>query len=244
MAKKSHILPPLLKPPPRKHPWHFFPPCAFSPKTLSFRASDDIFRTVNSVFFDPVETPDPWFTTSSESAVSFTTEDDEDRDACTEESLEMVVRGVRSSSRESERLFFDPDDTRSILEQAKAGMGFPFKESEVLAMESEDPYGDFRRSMEEVVESHGVRDWEGLEELLGWYLKVNGKNNHGFIVEAFVDLLVSLRKKNYPVSDPNSDSPSSTSNYSSAISSFSSSSSLRVSHSQEALNEIADEDDC
>ncbi|XP_028805168.1 transcription repressor OFP13 [Neltuma alba] len=236
MGKKPQALPSISKAPPRKHSWQFFPPCAFSPKTLSFRAAgDDIFRTVNSVYFDPVDqTPDPWFTTSSESAASFTTEDDVDRDTCTEESLEMVVRDVRSS----ERLFFDPDDTRSILEQAKAGMAFPFKESEVLAMESEDPYGDFRRSMEEMVESHGVRDWEGLEELLGWYLKVNGKNNHGFIVEAFMDLLVSLSKKN-PVSRS-----SSTSNYSSAISSFSSSSSLRVSHSQQALNEIVgDEDD-
>ncbi|KAI9124432.1 hypothetical protein K1719_004354 [Acacia pycnantha] len=221
MGKKPQILPSLFRAPPRKLPWQFFPPCALSPKTLSFRATasagEDIFRTVNSVYFDPVDTPDPWFTTSSESAASFTTEDDVDRDTCTEESVEMVVRGVRSS----ERLFFDPDDTRSILEQAKAGMGFPFKESEFLAMESEDPYGDFRRSMEEMVESHGVRDWEGLEELLGWYLKVNGKNNHAFIVEAFVDLLVSLSKKKNPVS------PSSTSNYSSAISSFSSSSSLR-----------------
>lgn len=150
--------------------------------------------------------------------------------------METVVRGVRSST-ESERLFFDPDDTRSILEKAKANIGFPFKESEVLAMESEDPYGDFRRSMEEMVESHGVRDWEGLEELLGWYLRVNGKNNHGFIVGAFVDLLVSLASNHIS----HSDSTSSTS-YSSAVSSFSSSSPLCLSRSQ-APNEIVDEDD-
>lgn len=62
----------------------------------------------------------------------------------------------------------------------------------ILAMESDDPYGDFRRSMEEMVEIHGVKDWECLEELLGWYLRVNGKKNHEFIVGAFVDLLVDL----------------------------------------------------
>ncbi|KAL9317099.1 hypothetical protein ACSQ67_013616 [Phaseolus vulgaris] len=192
------------------HSWQFIPSCGHS-KTLSFR--DDIFKTVNSVFFDPsesaIETPKSWFTTSSESA-SISTES-EDYYYCDGESLEMLVRGVRS-----ERLFFEPGDTSSILEKAKA-RGFPFKESVVLAMESEDPYEDFKRSMEEMVESHGVRDWEGLEELLTWYLKVNGRNNHGFIVGAFVDLLFSLAASN------TSNSCSDSTAYSSAISSFASS---------------------
>lgn len=70
---------------------------------------------------------------------------------------------------------------------------FPFKESLVLSMESQDPYLDFKTSMEEMVEAHGLnKDWEGLEELLCWFLKVNGKSNHGYIVGAFVDLLVGL----------------------------------------------------
>ncbi|URE40902.1 atofp18 ofp18 [Musa troglodytarum] len=59
-------------------------------------------------------------------------------------------------------------------------------------MESEDPYRDFRLSMEEMVVAHGLRDWERLEELLVWYLRVNGKKTHGFIVGAFVDLLAGL----------------------------------------------------
>lgn len=61
-----------------------------------------------------------------------------------------------------------------------------------MAMESQDPYGDFRRSMEEMVAAHGMKRWDHLEELLVWYLRVNGKKNHGFIVGAFVDLLVAL----------------------------------------------------
>ncbi|XWS56880.1 hypothetical protein CRYUN_Cryun09bG0123600 [Craigia yunnanensis] len=180
-------------------------PSCKHPKTLSFRAGDDVFKTVNSMFFDPndgVETPESWFTNSSESA-SFSTMSDQGFDG---ESLEMVVRGVRS-----ERLFFEPGDTSSILEEAKAG-GFPFKESVVLAMESDDPYVDFRRSMEEMVETHGLKDWECLEELLGWYLKVNGKNNYGFIIGAFIDLLEAITATS-------SDSTS----YSSAVSSFPSS---------------------
>ncbi|KAJ9159722.1 hypothetical protein P3X46_025201 [Hevea brasiliensis] len=189
------------------HPWPAWAhhPCKH-PKTHSFRAEDDIFKTVNSVYFDPlygVETPQSLFTNSSETA-SLSTDQSED---FYEESLETVVRGVRS-----ERLFFEPGHTNSILEEAKPG-GFPFKESVLLAMESEDPYLDFRKSMEEMVESHGLRDWECLEELLLWYLKVNGKKNHGFIVGAFIDLLVGIAAASY------SDSTA----FSSAVSSFSSS---------------------
>jgi hypothetical protein len=32
----------------------------------------------------------------------------------------------------------------------------------VVMVESEDPYGDFRASMVEMVAAHGLRDWEGL----------------------------------------------------------------------------------
>lgn len=191
----------------KQQPWQW--PLCNHPKTLSFRGADDnIFKTVNSVFFDHgVETPEnstSWFTNSSESA----SHDSAESDDCCGESLEMLIRGVQS-----ERLFFEPGDTSSILEKAKAG-GFPFKESVVLAMESEDPYVDFRRSMEEMVESHGLKDWECLEELLGWYLRVNRKKNHGFIVGAFVDLLVALAAA---TTNSSSDSTS----FSSAVSSFS-----------------------
>lgn len=190
-------------------------PSCKHPKTLSFRAAasvdDDIFKTVNSVFFDPcvdnngveVQTPESWFTNSSSSeSASFSTESHEDNHV-DNESLEIIVREARS-----ERLFFDPGgETSSILEEAKssssssdeaaaasaAAVFVPFKESVALAMDSENPYVDFRRSMEEMVETHGlIKDWDCLEELLGWYLRVNGKKNHGFIVDAFVDLLVNL----------------------------------------------------
>ncbi|KAG2672443.1 hypothetical protein I3843_13G035200 [Carya illinoinensis] len=174
----------------KQQPWQWA--SCKHPKTFSFRAGDEMFKTVNSVFFGSivdgveVETPESLFTNSSESA-SYSTESEEYFDR---ESLEMVVRGVKS-----ERLFFEPGDSSSILEKKAKDHdhgGFPFKESVVLAMESENPYIDFKRSMEEMVESHGVKDWDCLEELLGWYLRMNGKKNHGFIVGAFVDLLVGL----------------------------------------------------
>jgi uncharacterized protein (TIGR01568 family) len=171
-------------------PW---PAYCQQPRTLSFsfRTSDGMFKTINPGFLDATNndvvdstTPESWFTNSCESA-SFSTASDDQSGAG--ESIETVIKGLRS-----ERLFFKPGETNSILEEAKAGGEFPFKESVVLTMESQDPYLDFKKSMEEMVEAHGLADWEGLEELLSCYLKVNGKSNHGYIIGAFVDLLVGL----------------------------------------------------
>ncbi|KAM1001463.1 hypothetical protein ACFX15_007639 [Malus domestica] len=67
---------------------------------------------------------------------------------------------------------------------------------------SPDPYRDFRRSMQEMVEarertpdSEDVKkksNWEFLHELLLCYLALNPKSTHKFIIGAFADLLVSL----------------------------------------------------
>ncbi|KAA8516790.1 hypothetical protein F0562_017100 [Nyssa sinensis] len=159
-------------------PW---PSCG-SPKTLSFRADNDLFKMINSAF---VDTPESSVTNSSESR-RFSTAASDDASGGGE-SVEMVIKGLRS-----ERLFFEPGETNSILEEAKKD-GFPFKESTaVMAMDSQDPYTDFKTSMEEMVEAHDLKDWECLEELLSWYLRVNDKNNHGYIIGAFVDLLIGL----------------------------------------------------
>ncbi|CAL9026334.1 unnamed protein product [Prunus brigantina] len=175
-------------------PW---PSCS-QPRTLSFRRGNDIFKTINSAYFDTsttevIETPDSFFTNSSESCPSFSTaSEDSGLDP-----VETVIKGLRS-----ERLFFEPKagETSSIVmeEEAKAAADgdelniVPFKESVVLSMDSPDPIVDFRKSMEEMVEAHGLKDWDHLEELLCWYLRVNAKSNHGYIVGAFVDLLVGL----------------------------------------------------
>ncbi|KAI3449653.1 hypothetical protein Pfo_006318 [Paulownia fortunei] len=61
---------------------------------------------------------------------------------------------------------------------------------------SPDPFMDFRRSMQEMVEArqiHDVREnWDYLHELLMCYLSLNPKSTHKFVVGAFADLLVSL----------------------------------------------------
>ncbi|XP_047977064.1 transcription repressor OFP13-like [Salvia hispanica] len=229
MSKKMKM-PSLFKYKNPKQPWQW--PSCNNPATLSFRASnDDVFKTVNSVFLDTsdgLDTPDSWFTNSSECAsTTFSTDDhseenNNDNKNKNDKALEMIIRDVRRSS---ERLFFEPGDTSSSIlldkepETTKkaAEALLPFEESVALAMESEDPYMDFRKSMQEMVETHGLEEWDRLEELLGWYLRMNSKQNHGFIVGAFVDLLVGTAK------DPStaiyrSDSTS----YSSADSCFSS----------------------
>ncbi|MBA0757673.1 hypothetical protein Gotri_020754 [Gossypium trilobum] len=100
-----------------------------------------------------------------------------------EELLDMAIEALRSN-----RLFFEPDDTGSILEAAR----FPFKDCVALAMETVDPYMDFRVSMEEIVETCELKEQKHLEELLAWYLKMNRKKNHEFIVGAFIDMFATI----------------------------------------------------
>ncbi|KAL0316064.1 UNVERIFIED_CONTAM: Transcription repressor OFP13 [Sesamum radiatum] len=174
-------------------PW---PTCVSNPRTVSFRAgstADDIYKTMNSAYLDDDKTTDfagstadSFFSICSsfgrEESFSFLSENDE---------TAVITRGLRS-----DRLFFEPGATSSILEDAKPLDHYqpsPYKENvAILAIESRDPFLDFRVSMEEMVEAHGLKDWECLEELLQWYLRVNGKSNHGYIVGAFVDLLIHI----------------------------------------------------
>ncbi|VAH54662.1 unnamed protein product [Triticum turgidum subsp. durum] len=114
------------------------------------------------------------------------------------EAEEAVIREIRASS----RLFFEPEATKSIVTTSKPDADqAAFGGATALAIDSADPYGDFRWSMEEMVLSRSggscEDDWGWLEEMLGWYLRANGKKTHGLIVGAFVDLLVGLSAVNY-----------------------------------------------
>ncbi|XP_020233893.1 transcription repressor OFP13 [Cajanus cajan] len=206
MGKKMK-LPSLLNPnKPSSSPWPW--PSCHQPRTLSFRAQNDAaFKTINAAYLD---SSDSFFTVTPDSG-SFSTASEED--SRRPDSPETLIRGLRSH-----RLFFEPDQTSSILEAKTAAITttttLPFKDSVVLSVDSQDPYVDFRKSMEEMLEAQCVKDWEGLQELLCWYLKVNGKTNHAYIVGAFVDLLFSSS------SSFSSNSPSSPlSLYSSSLSS-------------------------
>ncbi|RCV37114.1 hypothetical protein SETIT_8G037200v2 [Setaria italica] len=86
----------------------------------------------------------------------------------------------------------DPDSFSDSEEEEAPASASLVEESVAVALDSEDPFGDFRASMEEMVSAHGLRDWPALQEMLLWYLRINGKHNHALIVGAFVDLLVGL----------------------------------------------------
>ncbi|KAJ6311088.1 hypothetical protein OIU76_015751 [Salix suchowensis] len=120
--------------------------------------------------------------------------------------LEIAVnKAVRS-----ERLFFEPGNTSSILgDHNDEAERFPFPECVAVAMESENPYEDFRNSMEETAENCGLKNWEDAEELLAWYLRMNRKQHHCFIIEAFVDLFSTAPSSFFPCPVSHSDSASS-----------------------------------
>ncbi|PNT68068.1 transcription repressor OFP13 [Brachypodium distachyon] len=121
---------------------------------------------------------------------------------------EAVIRGLGRAG--GGRFFVDRPDplaSNSILAGPPSSAPLPEKkkeeeearpssalveESVAVAVESADPYGDFRASMEEMVSAHGLRGWADLQELLTWYLRVNAKRNHALIVAVFLDLLVAL----------------------------------------------------
>uniref|UniRef100_A0A7N0T3B2 Transcription repressor n=1 Tax=Kalanchoe fedtschenkoi TaxID=63787 RepID=A0A7N0T3B2_KALFE len=179
----------------KKDAWggHWHSSCKH-PKTISFRLSrdggDGIFKTVNSVYLDISEPG--IINTSTDPAPSCFFADCRQSTSTSpeEESVESVIsRVVRS-----ERLFFEPERSNSILQGVLVGQHqqVPFKESVAHAMESKNPYLDFRRSMEEMVEYHELNEWGHLVHLLDWYLKANGNKNHKFIIGAFVDLVMSI----------------------------------------------------
>ncbi|KAK1352650.1 Transcription repressor [Heracleum sosnowskyi] len=68
---------------------------------------------------------------------------------------------------------------------------------------SPDPYLDFFRSMQDMVEAYGLTDlktnYNNLHELFRCYLSLNPKSTHKYIVRAFTDLLISLMTTSPPL---------------------------------------------
>ncbi|GER29754.1 ovate family protein [Striga asiatica] len=99
----------------------------------------------------------------------------------------------------SRRFFFSsPGHSNSIVDSFVKLSPSPETSGVGIAVTtySPNPFADFRRSMQEMVEAREVcgvsEDWGYLHELLTCYLSLNPTNTHKFIVEAFADLLVSL----------------------------------------------------
>ncbi|KAL6012356.1 hypothetical protein ACLOJK_002843 [Asimina triloba] len=62
------------------------------------------------------------------------------------------------------------------------------KESFAVVKRSEDPYGDFRRSMLEMIVEKEMYEKEDLEQLLHCFLSLNSQAHHGVIVQAFSEI--------------------------------------------------------
>ncbi|XP_051114166.1 transcription repressor OFP15-like [Andrographis paniculata] len=175
-----------------------WPTCVDSPRTPSFRINtggDDLFGVSSNSAAD-IDGDSKEVTGRNRSLASsiFSSESCNYTDEHAEGLESAVVGGLKS-----ERLFFEPaGETKSILEEAKViedctdGDGDGDGGVKVVAMDSDDPYSDFRTSMEEMVEAHGLKDWEYLEELLACYLRINCEIHHSYIIEAFLDLLIHL----------------------------------------------------
>lgn len=149
-----------------------------------------------------------------------------------DKSIENVIRGARSST---ERLFFDNHigEATSCILGGEHQIPKPNNNSSsnintndcatsndtkvvLLEMESRNPFEDFKKSMEEVVEASGFNmkdDWDSLHQLLICYLNFNCKTNHAYIIGAFIDLLVSFEVSSASNSSYSSPTSSSSGTY-------------------------------
>ncbi|GAV81839.1 Ovate domain-containing protein [Cephalotus follicularis] len=101
----------------------------------------------------------------------------------------------------SRRFFFSsPGRSNSIIESPDTkpddSETTPMSGGIAIKKYSPDPYFDFRRSMQEMIEARELTDvrsdWDFLHELLFCYLSLNPKQTHKFIIGAFADLIVTL----------------------------------------------------
>ncbi|EOA25586.1 hypothetical protein CARUB_v10018933mg [Capsella rubella] len=166
-----------------------------SPKTKSSRAS----VIVNKPKHVDEPEPPPRSFSSSSSYSSFSSTSHVMGHPPEIETIENVIKGLKSSK----RLIFDQRGTsNSILEDTTKREDHEDEEGfMLLSLESNDPYSDFKNSMEKMVEANALhQDWKSLEKLLFWFLKVNAKTSHKYIFTAFVDLVL-----NFAVGGPSKD---------------------------------------
>lgn len=185
-------------------------PSCKQPRTLSFRQQEQqtAYKTMNSAYL-PDSGVDSCFSNSFASVDdSLSTASEAASGLVEANERDTVIRALRS-----DRLFFEPHTSPAtssiVLKKAKLKVkddkgttccGVSSKDKQMatfdgataMTMDSSNPYSDFRASMEEMVMSHGAKDWLWLEEMLRWYLRANGKSTHCLIIGAFVDLLVAL----------------------------------------------------
>ncbi|KAI9118701.1 hypothetical protein K1719_010146 [Acacia pycnantha] len=197
-------------------PCQFWPYCAQA-NTLSFRKADPVSSDPTTPTFGSNRfTTSPSFSSSVETPDLLDYCDNGDGDHGYEKLVRGVVnsserlffepngdtgslkvmpddRGI-SVAEDSEETEYQKERKRKGKEKVEEEDGDAATEvslcesSVFLSLDSNDPYKDFKKSMEEMVEFLGLKDCESLEELLSCYLGVNDEKNHYFILHAFFDL--------------------------------------------------------
>ena len=158
-----------------------------------------LIRNFNSLYEEALDSTSKSLTNSPSSLSAAAASDDDDDDG------RSVAVAAAFASR---RFFFStPGRSNSIIDSSspaataaepnEAAAATLFGNSVAVPTFSPDPYADFRRSMQEMVEARELMDvqksnWEFLHELLLCYLALNPKNTHKFIIGAFADLLVNI----------------------------------------------------
>ncbi|KAK9145961.1 hypothetical protein Sjap_005864 [Stephania japonica] len=104
---------------------------------------------------------------------------------------EGIVKQTAAGTADQEEADNDDDDNDEI-QRMNMSSHRREKSAVTLAVASENPYQDFKESMEEMVRAHEIKSWNGLHELLRCYLTLNDRANHQTILLAFVDLLINL----------------------------------------------------
>uniref|UniRef100_A0ACD5XAT7 Uncharacterized protein n=1 Tax=Avena sativa TaxID=4498 RepID=A0ACD5XAT7_AVESA len=74
------------------------------------------------------------------------------------------------------------------VEEQEAAHGRVARESVPVAVESAEPYEDFRESMVQMVVEKEIYAWDDLNDLLHQFLSLNSPRHHPLILHAFADL--------------------------------------------------------
>ncbi|KAM3333949.1 hypothetical protein ACQJBY_028807 [Aegilops geniculata] len=101
---------------------------------------------------------------------------------------EQETRRRRRQRRRRRRAAWDGVGGAGHGEQEAEAHGRVARESVPVAVESAEPYEDFRESMVQMVVEKEIYAWDDLNDLLTQFLTLNSPRHHPLILHAFADL--------------------------------------------------------
>ncbi|PIA31758.1 hypothetical protein AQUCO_04900209v1 [Aquilegia coerulea] len=176
--------------------------------TTTTTSSSDLIKNFNSLYDN---TPASTSKSLSRTSDDFSTTDYSETESTTAPDFATIFASQRfffSSPGHSNSIIESSSSSSSTCQSSQSSLSDSPPESSTTTSDtlvaggvptptySPDPYMDFRRSMQEMVEdrklSDVTTDWDFLHELLLCYLALNPKHAHKYIIGAFADLLISL----------------------------------------------------